>query len=207
MHDRQQLILGAFSWTNVRRRAVFSLFAAIATVLVLAAGASTARAGGGCANANFEPADPAGALVAQKATRCLVNRERHRHGLRRVKFNSDLQQSAAWQAQDMLAHAYFAHERSGGPGFAGRVTRFGFGNNSNGYSLGENIAWSTVGQASPREIVSMWMQSPGHRANILRKQFHEQAISAVYSDGSVGGDFVDAGGPFIVYVSQFGTRY
>jgi uncharacterized protein YkwD len=208
MKEGQQPVHGTSNWTNGRYRALFASLAAFsAIVLAMVIGASPASAGGGCANANLSPSSAAETAIAEKATRCLINRERRKHGLRKTKYNGDLQQASDWQAQDMLSHAYFAHQRSGGPAFTARITRFGYGDDSNGYSLGENIAWSTTGGASAREMVSMWMNSPGHRANILRKQFKEQAVSALYSPGNVGGDYEEANGPFVVYVSQFGTRY
>ena len=160
----------------------------------------------GCPNADLKPASAADVPAAESATRCLVNRERHKRGLRSLKFNGNLQQSSDWQANDMFSNEYFAHQRDGGPGFVGRITRFGYAKNSGGYSLGENIAWSTSDAASPREIVSMWMGSPGHKQNILRRQFREQAISALYVNGTLGGDY-DGAGPVVIYVNQFGTRY
>ncbi len=174
----------------------------MAASLFSAAGAQA----GGCPNADLQPASAADVPAAQTATRCLVNRERRKRGLRSLRFNADLQQSSNWQANDMVANQYFAHERDGGPGFVSRITRFGYGKSSGGYSLGENIAWSTTTGASPREIVSMWMHSSGHKQNILRKQFKEQAVAAIYVDGPLGGDY-DGNGPLVIYVNQFGTRY
>lgn len=124
-----------------------------------------------------------------------------------MRFNENLFQSSAWQAQDMVGYAYFDHQREGGPGFAGRITRFGYAKNARGYTLGENIAWGSYGVASPREIVAMWMQSPGHRANILSRKFREQALAAVLVNGDeIGGDYA-GGGPLVIYVNQFGRRF
>jgi uncharacterized protein YkwD len=188
---------------NFRSRS--ALVAAGAACLALLGGASSAQAGG-CPNANLEPASAADVPAAQNATRCLVNRERRKRGMRALRFNSNLQESSDWQSNDMFTNEYFAHERDGGPSFTGRITRFGYAKDAGGYALGENIAWSTSDAASPREIVAMWMASPGHRQNILRKQFREQAISALYVDGKLGGDY-DGAGPVVIYVNQFGARF
>jgi uncharacterized protein YkwD len=193
---------------NIRSPRTKLRFALLVTVVVgitAFGGVGTAQAAG-CPNANLEPTSVADVPVVQTATRCLVNRERRKRGLRTLRFNQDLQTSADWQSNDMVTNQYFAHERDGGPTFVSRITRFGYAKDSGGYALGENIAWSTSDAASPAEIVSMWMHSPGHRANILRRQFHEQAISAVYVAGTLGGDY-DGAGPVVVYVNQFGTRY
>lgn len=181
----------------------------LGVIVAIAAFAMTAPAyaGTGCANADLQPVDATQTAAAERATRCLVNRERRRRHRRSLRFNENLHQSATWQAQDMVAFAYFDHQREGGPGFAGRITRFGYARDANGYSLGENLAWSSAGGASAREIVSMWMHSAGHRANILRRQFREQALAAIWVNGDeIGGDYA-GGGPLVIYVNQFGTRY
>ncbi len=203
--DRQRMMPGAL--TTTPRTARGPLAAAVAVTmtflaLILAAPASA----GGCANADLSPTTADEIALAETATRCLVNVERRSHRLRRMRFNNDLHQSSAWQAGDMVDFAYFDHRRPGGPSLAARITRFGYGG-TGGYMLGENIAWATAGAASPREMVRMWMNSPGHRANILRRKFREQAVAAVAIDGDVvGGDYAGAG-PLVIYVNQFGTRY
>ena len=197
----------SFTTATATKRASFALSVIASCAIALGVGAPTASAGGGCPNADLVPAGPQDVPAVEAATRCLINVQRRRHGLRSLKFNADLQKSSDWQAQDMIDHAYFDHSRPGGPGFAGRITRFGYAASANGYMLGENIAWATSDAASPREMVSMWMHSPPHRQNILRRGFKDQAISAVYSAGGVGGDYADSNGPFVVYVNQFGTRY
>lgn len=191
--------------TKNRSRFRLALIATGATCVAILGGAGSAQAAG-CPNADVNPASAADVAVAQTATRCLVNRERRKRHLRTLRFNTDLQKSADWQANDMFTNQYFAHQRDGGPGFVSRITRFGYAKDASGYALGENIAWSTSDSASAREIVKMWMGSPGHRVNILRKQFKEQAISAVYVDAPLGGDY-DGAGPLVIYVNQFGTRY
>lgn len=172
---------------------------------LLLVGAGSAHAAG-CPNADVVPSSDAQITTAENATRCLINVERKKRGLKSARNNPDLQKSADWQANDMLQYKYFAHDREGGPGFVGRITRFGYAAGGGGYMLGENIAWSTASAASPREMVSMWMHSPPHKANILNRKFKEQAISAVYSPAGVGGDY-DTDEPFLVYVNQFGTRF
>jgi hypothetical protein len=87
------------------------------------------------------------------------------------------------------------------------LLRFGYKDGASGYSIGENIAWASSSIASPKKIVSMWMHSPPHKANILTKDFRDQAVSALWSDGGVGGDYANSNGPFVVYVNQFGRRF
>lgn len=188
--------------TEIRGVGLFLAGIAVALLFGFAGSASAA----GCKNANLEPQDADQAKKAQTAVRCLVNRERKKRGLRSLRFSKSLQKASDWMAKDMLDHEYFAHDRNGGPSFTARITRFGYGEKSNGYSLGENIAWATCDIATPREIVRMWMNSPGHRANILQRRFKEQAVSALWSTGGIGGDY-DSEIPFVVFVNQFGARY
>lgn len=102
----------------------------------------------------------------------MVNLERHARGLREVVWNENLARAARYHAADMLADQYFHHDtkdhvfhrnelrlRSVGSA-RDRVHRFFFEYN------GENIAW---GQRTPAEVMQWWMNAPGHRENILRR--------------------------------------
>jgi uncharacterized protein YkwD len=180
------------------------LIAGAALLLIApAAGAKTKP----CKDASLVPTKASQAKRLQSATRCLINRERTKRGLKRLANNTPLQKSSDWQANDMVANEYFDHTRDGGPSFADRILRFGYNDGANGYSIGENIAWASSGIAAPKKMVSLWMHSPPHRANILTKDFRDQAVSALWSDGGVGGDYANSGGPFVIYVNQFGRRY
>lgn len=159
-----------------------------------------------CANANLAPAKPADLPKLQRAIRCLVNRERSRRGLKSMLANGALLKSSVWQADDMIEHEYFDHNRKDGPDFGERILRFGYADGADGYALGENLAWATATIATPSKMVKLWMNSPGHRKNILTKGFRDQAVAAVWSDGNVGGAYAQSNGPFVVFVNQFGQR-
>lgn len=100
----------------------------------------------------------------------LVNIERQRAGLQTLKQNWELSRVARYKSQDMINRNYFAHHSpTYGTPFQ-MMTAFGIR-----YSAaGENIA---KGQRTPAEVMRAWMNSPGHRANIL---------SAVYNQIGVG---------------------
>jgi uncharacterized protein YkwD len=74
-----------------------------------------------------------------------------------------------------------------------RLRSAGYLNGSGGYEVGENIAWGTLWLGTPRAIVAAWMESPGHRANILDARFRDTAIGvsphppASLSHGQAGG--------------------
>ena len=66
--------------------------------------------------------------------------------------------------------------------------------NASGYryaTFGENLFAGTWGKATPREVVSAWLQSPPHRANILGGQFRHVGAAPVRANGLLGaGDAV-----------------
>lgn len=160
-----------------------------------------------CRDATLVPKRADQMMRMQRATRCLVNRERTRHGLKILKVNSPLQEASAWQAQDMLDNEYFEHSRPGGPEFSERILRFGYAEGAGGYTIGENIAWASAPIATPRKIVKLWMNSPPHRKNILTRAYRDQAVAAHWSGGGVGGDYAGSAGPFVIFVNQFGARF
>ncbi len=159
-----------------------------------------------CANADVEPVTPEQIAAAAKATHCLVNQERRARGLRGLRWNKRLQRAGEWQANDMLAFGYFDHGRVDGPEFSRRLRRYGYARSARGYTLGENIAFGTAPDATPREMVDAWMASPGHRENILRRAFREDGIGIVRSEGETEGDYAGYG-PVLIYVHDFGKRY
>lgn len=182
------------------------LLVALAAMLLIAAPASAAKKKT-CKDAGLVAKGPDQSLKLQRATRCLINRERTKRGLKRLKASDELLKASDWQNRDMLQYTYFDHTRPDGPGFAERILRFGYAKESNGYSIGENLAWGSQQIATPRKMVNLWMRSPPHRKNILTKGFRDQAVSAVWSAGGVGGAYSSSGGPFVVYTNQFGARF
>ena len=174
-------------------------------MLLLAAPAGAAKKKG-CKDAGLIATGPEQVQRLQQATRCLINKERTKRGLKSLKTSNELLKASDWQNRDMLAYTYFDHVRPDGPDFAERILRFGYADQSRGYSIGENLAWASQRIATPRKMVNLWMKSPPHRKNILTRGFRDQAVSAVWSPGNVGGAYANSGGPFLVYTNQFGAR-
>ena len=136
----------------------------------------------------------------EATTICLVNEERARAGLGPVAAQADLAQAAAAHGADMVAGGYFAHVSPDGRTLLDRLTAAGWIPSSGDWTAGENLAWGTGGLASPQKIVQAWMDSPGHRANILRAEFDEIGMAVV--TGAPGQRAAAAG----TYVADFGTR-
>ena len=132
--------------------------------------------GGACPNTELRPS-AADLEQIRTATLCLVNRERLSHGEGALKPDSQLQNAAQGHSQDMAAGDYFEHTGRGGSTPVSRMRQAGYIFSSHiGYAVGENIAWATLGLATPQAIVTGWMSDVGHRANILEAKFRDTGI-------------------------------
>lgn len=102
----------------------------------------------------------------------LVNVEREKNGLQPLAFDSSISNVARAKSKDMADNNYFAHQ-SPTYGSAGDMLK-NFGINWSAW--GENIA---SGQDTPEEVVNAWMNSEGHRANILSSNFGKIGVGYV----------------------------
>jgi len=169
--------------------------------LSLAAAPTGASAATPCAGADLTPAADNVAQV-RSATLCLLNRERTRRGLKRLAESPDLRKSAQGFSQAMVRESFFDHVSPGGSTLLSRVRNAtAYLRNVSNYALGENIAWGTGEYATPAETMTAWMQSAGHRHNILNGRFRHVGI------GIALGAPVDAQGmPAATYTTDFGFR-
>jgi subtilisin family serine protease len=135
------------------------------------------------------PAAPANGMSAEEsAVLRIVNAERATAGCAALTANPILTSVAGAHSADMAAKGYFSHTGKDGRSPFDRMRQAGYA----GRSMGENIA---AGQTTPQAVMTAWMRSPGHRANILRCSFKEIGIGYV------------KGGPMRHYWTQtFGTR-
>ncbi|MCK8437704.1 stress protein [Streptomyces sp. D2-8] len=110
------------------------------------------------------PFTPDGLAGTAAAMIDLTNRERARAGLPPLSADPLLTTAAQAHSADMVARAFYAHTAPDGGQPWDRAAAAG----STRRSIGENIA---CGQRSPADVVEGWMNSPGHRANILTPGF------------------------------------
>jgi len=123
-----------------------------------------------------------------------INLEREKHGLETLGYNEKLASIAKLHSEDMASSGYFSHETPEGldptdrAGKADYVCRYQIGNLI--YSgIGENIHMVTGSSiaflSSPESIAEMavsgWMDSPGHRKNILTSNFSNEGIGVSIS--------------------------
>ena len=108
----------------------------------------------------------------------LVNTERAKQGLTALKSDSKLAEIAQKKAEDMAENLYFSHTS---PTYGSAFDML----KAAGYSYktaGENIA---MGQKSAASVMDGWMNSSGHRANILNTSYEKIGVGyAVSQDGT-----------------------
>jgi len=104
----------------------------------------------------------------------LVNDERKAAGLKNVKLNDDLNRVAELRAAEIAEK--WSHTRPNGEAWK---TAFSDAGVSATYR-GENLA---KGQYSADKVVDDWMDSEGHKANILNKKFTKMGVASVVIDG------------------------
>jgi uncharacterized protein YkwD len=123
----------------------------------------------------------------------LLNNERAKAGCAPLSLDSKLTSAALGHSNDMAVNNFFDHRGSNGSGLGERV-------NASGYrwrALAENIA---AGYETPSEVVAGWMQSDGHRKNILNCSYVHTGVGYVFQsdDAPLAGE----SWPFFRYWTQ-----
>ena len=112
----------------------------------------------------------------------LTNIERNRAGLPSLSWDDGLARIAIGHSGDMINRDYFDHTAPGGPGFGScdltcRFDRAGY----QAWAWGENIAY--IGTSYPENLAARfmegWMNSPGHRRNILSENYTHEGVGVV----------------------------
>ncbi|MFT4151089.1 MAG: CAP domain-containing protein [Paracoccaceae bacterium] len=126
---------------------------------------------GGPAAACEKPADAAG---VENEVIALINAERVRQGLDKVRRSAVLEKAADRQACDLATHGRLSHTGSDGSSMRDRVKGAGYPMRF----ANENIG---MGFRSPQSAVAWWMNSPGHRANLLEPRVRDIGVSVTTS--------------------------
>jgi uncharacterized protein YkwD len=137
--------------------------------------------------------------LIRAAVLCLHNQVRAEQGLPALKENSRLDKAALGHSDDMVSEGYFDHTTPAGYTFVDRILSAHYVKRNDGWTLGENLAWGTGDLSTPDGVMTSWMNSPGHKANILKRAYHEVGIGihlGVPSDDTVGA----------TYTLDFGVR-
>ncbi len=179
-------------------RSRFAVLLGIAALAALAPAAS--------ASANHCPdAETLASLQSvpqiEESVRCLINERRSEAGLPTLRPEGRLSVAAQRHSQDMVDQGYFDHDGPGGDSFIDRIVATGYTRGARSWLVGENLVWGSSSLSTPESMVEAWMNSPSHRANLMRERFRELGIAAVR------GTPYDASDPEGITVSsEYGVR-
>ncbi|GGX05783.1 CAP domain-containing protein [Streptomyces chartreusis] len=159
----------------------------LATVLTVTAATTTLSA---TSAASASAAPSAGSLRAGVFK--LTNAERVKAGCPKLKYNSALAKAAQRHSADMARHNFVDHVGSDGSTMVTRARAAGY----TGFSaLAENVA---AGERSAAAVVRGWMNSPGHRANILDCSLKHLGVGYVKKAGTAHGTY---------WTQDFGAKF
>jgi uncharacterized protein YkwD len=178
----------------MRRRRLAAVAAALAALALCAPAAAPAA---DCPGADLVPA-AANLRVVGQATLCLLNQQRAAGGIAPLVENARLTMASAGYSREMVAQAFFAHQAPDGSSLVDRLTGAGYPVDD-ALVVGENIGWGSGSLSSARAMVAAWMASPGHRANLLSRDYSEVGLGVVVGtpdDRSAGA----------TYTTDFGAR-
>jgi hypothetical protein len=135
----------------------------------------------------------------------LTNQERAKAGLPPLKAEIRLETAAFGHSTDMAVNNFFTHVGSNGAELPARLAAVGY----TGWTAGgENVG---AGFPTASSVVAAWMNSPGHRNNILNPNYREIGVALVYDAGDQANVRLpdgSLGGPYYYYWTQdFGARY
>ncbi|HEL4824394.1 TPA: sporulation protein [Clostridioides difficile] len=114
--------------------------------------------------------------ASQKEVVDLVNIERAKAGLNPLTLDSSISNVATKKSQDMIDNNYFSHNSPTYGSPFDMLKKFGISYKT----AGENIA---MGQKTPKEVVNAWMNSEGHRKNIMNPNFSKIGVGVAQKSG------------------------
>jgi uncharacterized protein YkwD len=147
------------------------LLAGSIVILVLACAGPTAPSSYAAAPVVTAAAGPTPPAETTASVLSLTNVERRRAGLEELRESGQLRQAAQLQTDQMGSLSVMDHVLPGAPypSPADRLAAVHYAWSA----YGENVA---MGQRSANEVVTAWMNSPGHRANILNPRYTELGV-------------------------------
>jgi uncharacterized protein YkwD len=146
-----------------------------------------------CANTNELPTAQNVERI-RAAVLCLHNQIRAQRGLPLLKDNAKLRKAANQHSSEMVEEGYFDHTSPSGTTFVDRVLGAGYAKRNDAWSLGENLAWGTGDESTPQNMMNAWMNSAGHKANILKASYREIGIG------------IRLGVPSATFTAEFGAK-
>ncbi len=154
-----------------------------------------------CQNTEVTP-EAANIGLVRAAVLCLINRKRAENSESPLVSSPELEHAAESHCEELIADDYFAHISPSGETPVDRIRETGYiPGPSVGYVIGENLAWGTYQLSTPQAIVSAWIASPGHLANILEAQYRDTGIAITPAVP----ESLAPGAPGATYAQEFGV--
>jgi uncharacterized protein YkwD len=174
-----------------------STLAALCLLLAAVVGSAGAAPVGGSSVSVSDVAALAQDVLVQ------VNDVRREHGLGPLQLDTALSAAAAQHAREMAQDGYFSHDSADGSAFWKRVTRYYPSAHYRFWAVGENLLWASPDVDGP-DAVTMWMNSPEHRANLLSPRWRQIGLSAVHALAAPG---AFQGLDVTIVAADFGVRH
>jgi|SRR5687767_3956406 len=166
----------------------------VAAIVLPRGGAATVPDAAGCPGSGAFP-KVSEIEANRQAVVCLLNAERAKHGLVPLRQHPLLELASQRHSDDMVRRKYYEHETPDGVDPQMRMKAVGYAPPW----TGENLYAGTGIEATPVRALKGWMESPGHRANILRPEFTEIGVGIGYESPKPGST-----DPGAVYTTNFG---
>ncbi len=109
----------------------------------------------------------------------LTNQFRQDNGLNALSFDPQLATAAQTHSQNMAIEDFFSHTGINGSNIGDRVDATGY----DFFTTGENIA---AGYSAPEDVVEGWINSDGHRENLLNPDFTEIGVGYFFLENDIG---------------------
>ena len=182
-------------------RLIVPLLAAVALLLAAGPVAPQANAATACTKYGDVAAKKLRNREARSAIRCYLNRERGKRGMSNLGRDRRLQKASQKHTNFMLYKNCFSHQCPGEGSLESRLRSVNYllGGLLR-WTYGENIAYGGGSYGTPKAIVKAWMNSPGHRANILNPAFRDVGVG--FASGTPGKPKASGG----IYTTDFGMR-
>jgi len=160
------------------------LFGLLSLFVAAGPAADTAGAAGPCNKWGNKESNEITNGHARSAVLCLLNRERASRNIPKLDRSKSLQRASQRHNDYMQNHRCFSHQCSGEAALSTRLKTVGWLTSGlSSWSYGENIALGAGNLGTPRSIVNAWMNSSGHRGNILNRTFDEVGVG--YTKGTI----------------------
>jgi uncharacterized protein YkwD len=164
----------------------------VVATLCLGAGSATAAAD--------QPSTITGQTQLESQIVTALNAKRRARGLVQLRLSPALARAADGHTRAMATYGFFSHVSPDGGSLRQRVRQYHA--QSRRWAAGENLLWASP-SVEAADAVQMWMESPGHRRNMLAANWRDVGLAAVSVPAAKG---VFQGLNVVIVTAVFGAR-